>query len=90
MKILTSKKYKELISENENLKDRVSYLEETRATMLKDLQDSTTCSVNQGSSYCSMCAHSYPYVMSNLSVGSKFGCELAIKCREFTRSDNKF
>lgn len=91
MKILSKKKYSELLGDFEKLEDTCKELEELNKKLKEKLEDKkTSCKVNDGKEFCFKCKNSYRYreYWGGMEV-EKCGCLLNVSCEQFKRVDGE-
>lgn len=90
MKILSNKKYSELIEKLEKLEFEYENLKNINENLNKKLQaENTDYKVNNGKSFCSCCVNSYKYKDYYGPVGvERYGCFLDIPCEDFKRKED--
>lgn len=91
MKILSNKKYNELIERLEELEFEYKNLKSINEGLNKKLQsEKTDCTANKGKSFCSCCVNSYKYTDYYGSVEvERYGCLLDIPCESFYEKESR-
>lgn len=85
MKILSKKKYNQLIDDFEKLQGKVEELKRINESLGKKLEDKkTSCKMNSGSDFCFNCANSYRYkTYWGTGEVERCGCLLDVPCESF-------
>lgn len=91
MKILSKKKYNQLIDDCEKLQEKVEELKRINKSLGKKLEDKkTSCKMNNGKDFCFNCANSYRYkTYCGLTEIEKCGCLLDVSCEDFKRKESE-
>lgn len=89
MKILTTKKYKQLLEKQEKLEKENSNLQEKNEELCRKIEDKkTSCKMNKGSDFCFDCKNSYKYkAYWGVTEYEKAGCLLDVQCENFDRKE---
>lgn len=87
MKILSKKKYNQLLQEVSDKDNKISELTVENATLKEALEDKkTSCKANVGKYFCNVCKNSYSYRKNNGFVAINYvGCLLTVSCEDFKR-----
>lgn len=91
MKILSKKKYSNLLDDFKELKDKCKDLERVNRNLEEKLGDKkTSYKVNSGKEFCFKCKNSYRYreYWGGMEV-EKCGCLLNVSCEQFKRVDGE-
>ena len=91
MKILSKKKYNQLLQEVSNKDNKISELTEENATLKEKLEDKkTSCKMNSGKDFCFKCQNSYRYkTYWGVTEIEKCGCLLDVPCENFKRKESE-
>lgn len=87
MKILSKKKYRKLLDDFKELKDKCKELEKTNQKMKEILENKkTSCKVNDGKEFCFKCKNSYRYktYWGGREI-ERCGCLLNVPCERFEK-----
>lgn len=87
MKILSKKKYNQLLQEVSNKDNKISELTVENAMLKEELEDKkTSCKANVGKEFCNICKNSYSYRKNSGLVGINYvGCLLDVTCEKFEK-----
>lgn len=87
MKILSKKKYNQLIDDFEELQKKVEELKRINESIGKKLEDKkTSYKLNNGKDFCFSCKNSYRYkTYWGVTEIEKCGCLLDVPCEDFER-----
>ena len=90
MKILSKKKYNQLLQEVSNKDNKISELTVENAMLKEELEDKkTSCKANVAKDFCNICKNSYSYRKNNGLVAINYvGCLLAVSCEDFKRKED--
>lgn len=90
MRILSKKKYNQLLQEVSDKDNKISELTEKNATLKEALEDKkTSCKANAGKDFCNVCKNSYSYRKNNgLIAVNCVGCLLAVSCEDFKKKED--
>lgn len=90
MKILSKKKYNQLLQEVSNKDNKISELTVENAMLKEELEDKkTSCKANVGKEFCNVCKNSYSYRKNSGLVAINYvGCLLAVSCEDFKRKED--
>ena len=90
MKILSKKKYNQLLQEVSDKDNKIYELTVENATLKEALEDKkTSCKANVGKDFCNICKNSYSYKKNNGLVPINcLGCLLAVACEDFKRKED--
>lgn len=85
MKILSKKKYNQLIDDFEKLQKKVEELKRINESLGKKLEyEKTSCKLNKGKDFCFSCKNSYRYkTYWGVTEYEKCGCLLDVPCEDF-------
>jgi hypothetical protein len=91
MKILSKKKYNQLLQEVSDKDNKISELTEENATLKEKLEDKkTSCKMNSGKSFCFKCENSYRYkTYWGTTEIEECGCLLDVPCEDFKRKESE-
>lgn len=91
MKILSKKKYNQLLQEVSNKDNKISELTAENATLKEALEGKkTSCKANVGKDFCNICKNSYSYKKNyGLVPIDCLGCLLSVSCEDFERKEDK-
>lgn len=91
MKILSKKKYNQLLQEVSYKDNKISQLTEENAILKEELEDKkTSCKANVGKDFCNICKNSYIYKKNNGLVPINcIGCLLDVPCEDFKKKEDK-
>lgn len=87
MKILTTKKYNQLLQELTDKDNKITKLIGDKAVLEEMLEEKkTSCKANTGKGFCNACKNSYSYKTSNgLCSFNNAGCTLNVTCEKFEK-----
>lgn len=87
MKILSKKKYNQLLQEVSDKDNKISELTKENATLKEKLEDKKkSCKANAGKEFCNVCKNSYSYRKNNGLVAINYvGCLLDVACEKFEK-----
>lgn len=87
MKILSKKKYNQLLQEVSNKDNKISELTVENAMLKEELEDKkTSCKENVGKEFCNVCKNSYSYRKNSGLVAINYvGCLLDVTCEKFEK-----
>jgi hypothetical protein len=87
MKILSKKKYNQLLQEVSNKDNKISELTVENAMLKEELEDKkTSCKANVGKEFCNACKNSYSYRKNSGLVAINYvGCLLDVTCEKFEK-----
>ena len=90
MKILSKKKYNQLLQEVSNKDNKISELTVENAMLKEKLEDKkTSCKANVGKEFCNVCKNSYSYRKNSGLVAINYvGCLLDVSCEDFKRKED--
>lgn len=90
MKILSKKKYNQLLQEVSNKDNKISELTVENAMLKEELEDKkTSCKANVGKEFCNVCKNSYSYRKNSGFVAINYvGCLLDVPCEDFKRKED--
>lgn len=91
MKILSKKKYNQLLDKMKDLETANGQLVEKNKFLSDKLEDKkTSCKANVGKDFCNICKNSYSYKNNNgLIPINCVGCLLAVSCEDFKRKESR-
>lgn len=90
MKILSKKKYNQLLQEVSNKDNKISELTVENAMLKEELEDKkTSCKANVGKEFCNVCKNSYSYRKNSGLVAINYvGCLLDVSCEDFKKKED--
>lgn len=90
MKILSKKKYNQLLQEVSNKDNKISELTVENAMLKEELEDKkTSCKANVGKEFCNVCKNSYSYRKNSGLVAINYvDCLLDVPCEDFKKKED--
>jgi hypothetical protein len=90
MKILSKKKYNQLLQEVSNKDNKISELTVENAMLKEELEDKkTSYKANVGKEFCNVCKNSYSYRKNSGLVAINYvGCLLDVPCEDFKKKED--